>query len=60
MSMTVRQLIKELKGWPQDWKVATAAHDNSEDEIQGLINGAIELEEGRAKNDYGPMVVLCH
>lgn len=56
--LTVKQLIKELKKWPQDYAVATAFDDNSGDEVQWYINSVIELEDGEEKSCNGPAIVL--
>ena len=56
--MTVRELIKELRKWPGDWKVATAFYDNPEDEIQWQLNFLHELAAGEHKNDLGNTVVI--
>lgn len=58
MTWTVGELIKELKKWPKDWKVATAFDDNSDDEIQWTFSHASELEDGEHRDDLGPTVVL--
>ncbi len=58
MALTVKQLIKELKKWPQDYRVGVAAHDLGSDELDGHVQYIDELEEGFMKEDCGPTVVL--
>ncbi len=57
-ALTVKQLIKELKKWPGDFKVATAFDDNSADEVQWFIYSISELEDGDEKERSGPTLVL--
>lgn len=58
MALTVKQLIKELKKCRGDLIVGMASHDNEAHEIQGLVNCLDELDDGKMKEAYGPMVVL--
>ena len=39
MTKTVKQLIKELKDFPQNCIVGVAHHDNSTNEVAGLVTG---------------------
>jgi len=56
--MTVAQLIRQLKKYPQSYRVAFACHDNSDDEIQGFANCIDIIESGPVFADYGKVVVL--
>ena len=56
--MTVGELIKELRKWPKDMKVVTAAHDNGDDEFQSQIYSLVELAPGEQRDWHGPCVVL--
>lgn len=56
--MTVGKLIAELKKYPKNMKVGAAAHDNLENEIQGIIIRVDLLKEGEAKDQFGDVVVL--
>jgi len=56
--MTVGELIKELRKWPKDMRVAFTSHDNSGDETQGYVRTLNELEDGEDLRAYGPTVVL--
>ena len=58
--MKVRELIRELKDMPPNATVATSAHDNTEDEIQGVIT-AVDLSESDILiKRFGTIVVLNH
>ncbi len=48
--MTVKQLINQLKKMPQNLEVGTAAHDNSEYEVQGWACSVDHL----IKADFDP------
>lgn len=43
--MTIRELIAELKKFPQNGKVGTAAHDNNEHEVQTVVSCVCPFDE---------------
>lgn len=45
MTMTVGQLIKELRRYPNDQKVAFASHDVTDNMIDGLVRRIEVLED---------------
>jgi hypothetical protein len=56
--MTVKELIRELKRWPSDMRVAAANHDNDADEISAEIEVVQPLEDGTMRDAIGPRIVL--
>lgn len=56
--MTVSDLIKELKKWPNDMLVVTAAFDNGDDEYQGEVKSLHELNPGLMRDDLGERAVV--
>ncbi|MCR4306911.1 MAG: hypothetical protein NUV42_02980 [Candidatus Yonathbacteria bacterium] len=56
-NMTVKQLIAKLKKMPQTAKVAWQAHDQAEDEIDGIIEDVAEASDF-LKKEHGVGVVL--
>lgn len=56
--MRVKDLIRELRKFPQDHAVAFASHDNYGHEVQGFARSVQELEPGEARDRNGPCVVL--
>jgi len=44
MSLTVKQLIKELKKYPANSRVGMKAHDNKENEIDGIVSSVDEFD----------------
>ena len=39
MAKTVKQIIKELQTYPSHYYVAVSDHDQSEDEVSGIVVG---------------------
>lgn len=42
--MQVKELIRELKKYPQDYKVGVQMHDNSEGEFAGNVLSVVEYD----------------
>lgn len=55
--MTVGQLIKALQKYPRKMRVALAAHDNLDDEIQGFARSVGPLDPGKYE-DYEDVLVI--
>lgn len=52
MNMRVKQLIKELKKYPDNCKVGLSMHDNSENEVAGLLFSIRMLKKEEIKYNY--------
>lgn len=52
MPMTVKKLIKELKKYPKDCLVGKADHDNSPNEVSGLIFSVYLLKKEEIARNY--------
>ncbi len=49
--MRVKDLIKELKKYPQNSFIGVSAHDNDETELQGIVNS---IEEFFPEKSFDP------
>ena len=56
--MTVKELIRHLRRFSPDMKVGVALHDNTESELQGMVNSVGELEPGTSRDWHGEVVVI--
>jgi len=53
MKITVKQLIKLLKKYPQDSYIGIQAHDNDENELQLIVSGVSDYNpEESFDNDF--------